>query len=115
LTANCSDHLGSRPTIQVQLKLCCTLLWLIISVHADAYVEQCLGNMQHVQGARAVRESASEPELDARVGLVAVQLGLKEDAARLFASCERWDLLEQLHQATGNWDEALQVAQAHDR
>jgi intraflagellar transport protein 140 len=55
------------------------------------------------------------PELDARVGLVAVQLGLTDDAARLFSSCERWDLVEQLHEASGGWQEALQAATKRDR
>jgi intraflagellar transport protein 140 len=77
--------------------------------------EHCLGNMEHVRGARALRESAGIPELDARVGLVAVQLGLADDAARLFSSCERWDLLEQLHMAAGHWEAALDVAAKQDR
>lgn len=77
--------------------------------------EHCLGNMQHIRAARALRESAAMPELDARVGLVAVQLGLTDDAARLFSSCERWDLIEQLHEASGSWQEALQAATKHDR
>eukprot|EP00879_Flechtneria_rotunda_P011811 GHRR01012338.1.p1 GENE.GHRR01012338.1~~GHRR01012338.1.p1 ORF type:complete len:1377 (+),score=585.08 GHRR01012338.1:1099-5229(+) len=77
--------------------------------------EHCLGNMEHVRGARAVRESQCIAELDARVGIVAVQLGLTEDAARLFAGCERWDLLEQLHQSTGAWDTAVEVASKQDR
>ena len=71
--------------------------------------------MQHIRGAKALRESAGMAELDARVGLVAVQLGLPEDAARLFGSCERWDLVEQLHAASGGWQEALQAAAKHDR
>eukprot|EP00878_Enallax_costatus_P039799 GHUV01045713.1.p2 GENE.GHUV01045713.1~~GHUV01045713.1.p2 ORF type:complete len:114 (+),score=36.77 GHUV01045713.1:121-462(+) len=79
------------------------------------YTEHCLGNMEHVRGSRALCESSNIMELDARVGLVAVQLGLPDDAARLFAGCERWDLLEQLHQATGSWDAALNVAGKKDR
>ena len=35
----------------------------------------CLGNMQHSRGARALREAANEPELDARVAILAMQLG----------------------------------------
>jgi intraflagellar transport protein 140 len=79
------------------------------------HAEHCLGNMRHIRGARALRESGALPELDARVGLVAVQLGLTDDAVRLFGGCERWDLLEQLQQASGSWQEALQVASKHDR
>ena len=36
----------------------------------------CLGNMGHARGAKALREAAKEPELDARVAVLAIQLGL---------------------------------------
>jgi len=78
-------------------------------------VEHCLGNMGHARGARAVRESAHLLELDARVAAVAVQLNLLEDAAKLYVACERWDLLNNLHQACGEWEKALSVAEKHDR
>jgi intraflagellar transport protein 140 len=91
------------------------MLLLLLLLLLAGLTEHCLGNMQHIRGAKALRESAGMPELDARVGLVAVQLGLPEDAARLFSSCERWDLVEQLHAASGGWQEALQVATKHDR
>jgi len=72
--------------------------------------------MEHVRGARALRQAVgSVPQLDARVGLVAVHLGLTDDAKRLFAAAGRWDLLTQLLAATGEWEEALQVAGQHDR
>jgi hypothetical protein len=81
-----------------------------------ALTEHCLGNMEHVRGARALRQAVgSVPQLDARVGLVAVHLGLTEDAKRLFAAAGRWDLLTQLLAATGEWEAALQVAGQHDR
>mmetsp|Transcript_19068 Transcript_19068/g.64920 ORF Transcript_19068/g.64920 Transcript_19068/m.64920 type:complete len:1396 (+) Transcript_19068:174-4361(+) len=75
----------------------------------------CLGNMGHVRGVRAVREAAKEPEEEARVGVVAVQLGMVDEAKELFAKCERWDLLNDLHQACGEWEEALKVSERHDR
>ena len=37
----------------------------------------CLGNMGHARGAKALREAAREPELDAKVAVLAIQLGLK--------------------------------------
>lgn len=77
--------------------------------------EHCLGKMEHARGARAVRESRDIPELDARVGMVAVHLDMMEDAKRLFQSCGRWDLLCNLHAACGEWEEALAVAEKHDR
>lgn len=36
----------------------------------------CLGNMGHARGAKALRESLNEPELDAKVAMLAIQLGL---------------------------------------
>lgn len=36
----------------------------------------CLGNMGHARGARALREAEREPELEARVAVLATQLGM---------------------------------------
>lgn len=77
--------------------------------------EHCLGNMGHARGARALRETAGLPQPDARVGAVAVHLGLPADAARLYAGCGRWDLVAALARAGGDWGRALAVAEAHDR
>ena len=77
--------------------------------------EVCLGNMGHARGARAVREAKAEPEHDAAIAMVAVQLGLLSDAARLYQGCKRFDLLNKLYQASGHWDKALAVAQKQDR
>lgn len=59
----------------------------------------CLSNMGHLRGVRAlhsVRER--EPEPEAAIAMVAIQLGLLADAARLYSSCHRWDLLNKLYQ-----------------
>ena len=60
--------------------------------------EYCISNMGNIRGARALREAAEYKEVDARVGTVAVHLGLIEDARKLFAGCERFDLLNNLFQ-----------------
>ena len=100
----------------------------------------CLGHMQHARGARAIRESGSrEPELEANVAQVAVQLGLLSDAARLYSQCGRHDLLAKLYQVgytrmyvrlsscacvrmyvcvlqdAGAWDKATAVTARHDK
>ncbi|XP_069684990.1 intraflagellar transport protein 140 homolog [Periplaneta americana] len=75
----------------------------------------CLGHMKHARGAMALREAMKEPELEARVAMLAVQLGLTEEAERLYASCGRWDLLNRMYQAGGEWDRALRVAEEQDR
>ena len=83
--------------------------------------EICLGNMGHARGARAVREVIAEQaaggdaEPDVAAAMVAVQLNLLDEAARLYEACGRHDLLNSLHQATGEWDKALAVAKEKDR
>ena len=51
--------------------------------------EVCLGNMGHARGAAAVRAAKEHPELEAQVAAVAIQLGLLDDAARLYRECGR--------------------------
>eukprot|EP01138_Halocafeteria_seosinensis_P001712 gb/GECG01001755.1/.p1 GENE.gb/GECG01001755.1/~~gb/GECG01001755.1/.p1 ORF type:complete len:1428 (+),score=214.78 gb/GECG01001755.1/:1-4284(+) len=78
--------------------------------------EICLSNMGHLRGVRAlhaVRER--EPEPEAAIAMVAVQLGLLADAARLYSSCHRWDLLNKLYQQSGEWEKALNIAKNRDR
>ena len=37
----------------------------------------CLGNMGNARGAKALREAMKEPELDARVAVLAIHLGME--------------------------------------
>ncbi|CAN0437796.1 unnamed protein product, partial [Scytosiphon promiscuus] len=46
--------------------------------------ELCLGNMGHARGAAAVRLAKMEPEPEVAVAQVATQLGLLDDAVRLY-------------------------------
>ncbi|XP_037670915.1 intraflagellar transport protein 140 homolog isoform X2 [Choloepus didactylus] len=75
----------------------------------------CLGNMGHARGARALRQAEQEPELEARVAVLAMQLGMLEEAEQLYKRCGRHDLLNKLYQASGQWQKAIEVAERHDR
>ncbi|XP_068610701.1 intraflagellar transport protein 140 homolog [Brachionichthys hirsutus] len=75
----------------------------------------CLGNMGNARAAKALREAESEPEPEARVAVLAIQLGKLEDAEKLYKSCQRHDLLNNFYQASGQWLQALDTAQKHDR
>ncbi|XP_020942499.1 intraflagellar transport protein 140 homolog isoform X1 [Sus scrofa] len=75
----------------------------------------CLGHMGHARGARALREAEREPELEARVAVLAIQLGMLEEAEQLYKKCGRYDLLNRLLQASGQWQRAIEVAERHDR
>ncbi|XP_043416969.1 intraflagellar transport protein 140 homolog [Prionailurus bengalensis] len=75
----------------------------------------CLGNMGHARGARALREAEQEPELEARVAVLAIQLGMLEDAEQLYRKCGRYDLLNKLYQASDQWQKAVEAAELRDR
>ena len=80
-----------------------------------SFAEYCLGRMGHARGARAVRETNGMKEEDARVGYAALHLNMKEDALQLFRECGRYDLVNKLYQASGEWEKAIQTASTHDR
>ncbi|XP_062359436.1 intraflagellar transport protein 140 homolog [Cinclus cinclus] len=75
----------------------------------------CLGHMGHARGAKALREAEQEPEQKARVAVLAIQLGMLEDAERLYKACKRYDLLNKFYQASNQWQKAMETAEAHDR
>uniref|UniRef100_A0A672MYR0 Intraflagellar transport 140 n=1 Tax=Sinocyclocheilus grahami TaxID=75366 RepID=A0A672MYR0_SINGR len=75
----------------------------------------CLGNMGNARAARALRNTEKEPEVEAQVAVLATQLGMLEDAERLYKSCGRFDLLNKFYQAAGQWQQAVETAETHDR
>ncbi|CAG0915124.1 unnamed protein product [Notodromas monacha] len=80
----------------------------------------CLGNMGHARGARCLREMSVDSggkqlPLDARAGVLALQLGMVDEAERLFRACGRFDLLNKVYQGSNRWAEALDTAADVDR
>eukprot|EP00940_MAST-03C_sp_MAST-3C-sp2_P001894 g1894.t1 len=76
--------------------------------------EVCLGNMGHARGAKAVRQTSGASTSE-RVAMVAIQLGLLDDAERLYEEAGRYDLLNELYRASGQWEKALSLAEEKDR
>lgn len=66
--------------------------------------ETCLGNMRFARGAKLVRESKTEDAIEPQLAMVAIQLGMKDEAIKLYEACKRFDLLNQMYQAAGNSD-----------
>ncbi|KAG7227765.1 hypothetical protein INR49_013559 [Caranx melampygus] len=75
----------------------------------------CLGNMGNARAAKALKEAEAQPEPEAQVAMLAIQLGMLEDAEKLYKSCQRYDLLNNFYQASGQWWQALETAETHDR
>ncbi|XP_011298550.1 intraflagellar transport protein 140 homolog [Fopius arisanus] len=72
----------------------------------------CLGHMKHVRGARAIREAINDSslKLEAKVGILAVELGLYADAEKLFREANRLDFLGSLLEASNKYPEAILLA-----
>uniref|UniRef100_A0AAV2LG90 Intraflagellar transport protein 140 n=1 Tax=Knipowitschia caucasica TaxID=637954 RepID=A0AAV2LG90_KNICA len=71
--------------------------------------------MGNPRAAKALKEAEVEPELEAQVAMLAIQLGMLEDAEKLYRSCERFDLLNSFYQVSGDWAKALDLAETQDR
>ncbi|CAM1291051.1 IFT140 (predicted) [Pycnogonum litorale] len=79
----------------------------------------CLGKMGHARGAKALREAiatiADPDEVDARVAVLAVHLGMLDEAEKLYKSSGRYDLLNKMYQDSNQWEKALDTAENKDR
>lgn len=77
--------------------------------------EECLRNMRFARGAKAVREAKLEQDEESKLAMVAIQLNMLEDAKELYSKGNRLDLLNKMLQASGEWEEALKIAESTDR
>eukprot|EP00056_Hartaetosiga_gracilis_P002835 m.57093 g.57093 ORF g.57093 m.57093 type:complete len:1349 (+) comp11214_c0_seq1:56-4102(+) len=75
----------------------------------------CMGKLGDAVAARVLREAANEGEVNARVGALATQLEMYEEAKKLYSECGRYDLVNTLLQSQGRWEDAFAVAEEHDR
>ena len=75
----------------------------------------CLGNMRFARGAKAAREAENEKEIEAKLGLLSIQLNMIEEAKDLFEQCGRYDLLCDMLTASGEWEEAINIADKNNR
>lgn len=77
----------------------------------------CMGHLEQARSVRALRQAIEDDDLEteAKVAVLAIELGMIEEAKDLYRRCKRFDLLNKLLQATGHLDEALQVAETEDR
>ncbi|KAL1475134.1 hypothetical protein MTO96_037504 [Rhipicephalus appendiculatus] len=76
----------------------------------------CLGRMAHARGAWSLRRAMeTEPELEAQTAILALQLGMVQEAQDLLESCSRYDLLVRVLEDSGQWERAIDVARQDDR
>ncbi|CAH1389189.1 unnamed protein product [Nezara viridula] len=74
----------------------------------------CLGNMGDSKGVSELIKAEDEPEA-VRVAILAMRLGMSEEAEKLLTECNRFDIKNKLYQRRNLWDKALETAQKYDR
>lgn len=47
--------------------------------------------------------------------MLAIQLGMKDEAKKLYEECKRYDLINNMYQANAEWDKAVAIAETNDR
>jgi len=77
----------------------------------------CLGHLKRACSVRALRKAIDDESLEdeAKVAVLAIELGMLDEAEMLYKKCGRFDLLNRLLQASGKFEEALQIAEQCDR
>ena len=73
----------------------------------------CLGHLKKARSVRAVRKAMEDQTLepDAKTAVLAIELGMINEAENLYKKCGRFDLLNQLLQNCGRFEEALKIAE----
>jgi intraflagellar transport protein 140 len=89
---------------------------MCVKSHRIDVAKVCLGNMGNVKGIRLLRDEAGRgADSDTQVALIALNLGMLDEAEKLFISAKRYDLLNKFYQNTDQWNKALEVANKFDK
>ncbi|XP_054719898.1 intraflagellar transport protein 140 homolog [Uloborus diversus] len=75
----------------------------------------CVGKMGLTFAIKALNKAAKEPQLEVKIGILAIHLEMYDEAEKLFRSCGRYDWVNKLCQCRGQWQKALEIAEAKDR
>ena len=77
--------------------------------------EICIGNMKFARGARSIREAKKEPEIETQLAMVAIQLGMVDEAKSLYENSSRYDLYSKICQSNGEIEKSVEVSEKYDR
>ena len=74
----------------------------------------CLGNMGNARALQALRQ-LSDQEPFQKLAILAVQLGMPEEAEEIYTEKNMYRALSDLYQAQGLWDQAISIVEKNDR
>ncbi|EFA08985.1 Intraflagellar transport protein 140 homolog-like Protein [Tribolium castaneum] len=77
----------------------------------------CLGHMGNARAAMALRVAVADYSLphEAKLAVLAVHLGMLDEAEQLYIQCQRYDLLNKLLRSRNKFDAAHAIAESQDR
>eukprot|EP00762_Andalucia_godoyi_P000596 ANDGO_05238.mRNA.1 hypothetical protein AURANDRAFT_71429 len=67
------------------------------------------------QSLTAADAATAEKDKAAKLGSIAVELGMFDVAEKIYKESDRWDLVSKLYMLTGRWEDAVSTAKEHDR
>ncbi len=89
---------------------------MCVKSHRIDVAKVCLGRMGHARGIKLLRDETQKgASSETQVALIALSLGMTDEAEKLFMSSKRHDLLNKMYQYSDQWNKALDVATKHDR
>ncbi|XP_054730217.1 intraflagellar transport protein 140 homolog [Anastrepha obliqua] len=99
------------PTIWTNLAKMC------VKTNRLDVAKVCMGHLEKARSVRALRQAMEDDDLEeeAKLAVLAIELGMHDKAIELYKKCGRYDLLNKLLQARGKIDEAIQIAETEDR
>ncbi|KAI9582059.1 intraflagellar transport protein 140 homolog [Glossina fuscipes] len=77
----------------------------------------CMGHLGNARSVRAIRQALADDdlEIEAKTALLAVELGLNDQAEEFYTKTGRFDLLNKHFRAKGNVEEAIKISETKDR
>lgn len=78
-------------------------------------LEVCLSNMRFGIGMKALRESKHEKEVEVSLALVAMHLGMIDQAICLLEEVKRYDMLVRFYIAIGEYEKSIETAKTKNR
>jgi intraflagellar transport protein 140 len=78
-------------------------------------LEVCLSNFKFTRGIKALRESKSEKEIETRLAIVAMHMGMLDDAKIFLQQVNRWDVLSKFYITIGEYENAIKSSKEFDR
>lgn len=78
-------------------------------------LEICLSNMRFSIGIKALREASHEKEIEVKLAMVAMHLGMTETAKDLLEEVKRYDILIRFYISIGEYENAINIAKTKHR